>query len=151
MVEPPAADAGTPAFACQAGRGNTTLTPPPPAPSLFASSFQTTSEVIVNVLMSPISWVPPQPSAFGLEAGKSTFTALGLFGSSLLPLSPAATVTVTPSTAPSAIAESIDDRLWADHEFSGPPQLIEITAGVGVACTAWEIASTNPASVFGAK
>ena len=105
----------------------------------------------MNVLTSPISRVPPQPSAFGLEAGKSTFTALALFGSSLLPLSPAATVTVTPSTAPSAIAEFIADRLCADQEFSGPPQLIETTIGVGVACIAWEIASTNPWSVLGAK
>ena len=102
---------GTPTFACQDGRGNTSLTPPPPAPSLFASSFQTTSEVIVFVLRLPISWVPPQASTCGLDAGKSTCTPLVLFGSSLLPLSPAATVTVTPSAAASANTLSIELRL----------------------------------------
>ena len=130
---------------------NTSLTPPPPAPSLFASSFHTTSEVIVYVLTSPTSLVPPQASAYGLDAGKSQCTPVWLFGSSLLPLSPAATQTVVPSTAASEIAVSIAVLLCADHESSDPPQLIETTIGVGVACTAWEIASMNPWSVLGAK
>ena len=72
-------------------------------------------------------------------------------GSSLDPLSPAATVTVTPSAAASANAWSIADRDWADHWSSDWPQLIETAIGVGVACTAWEIASMNPWSVLGAK
>jgi len=51
---------------CQAGSGKTVLTPPPVAPKL---SFQTTS-----LKLLPEGWrpVPPQASACGLEAGKST-------------------------------------------------------------------------------
>src|SRR5215472_5140427 len=134
----------TPADACQDGRPNTSLTPPPPAPSLFASSFQTTSEVIVPVLTSPTSLVPPQASACGLDAGKSQCTPFWPLGSSLAPLSPAATQTVTPSTAASAIAESSALLLCGDQESSDAPQLIETTTGGGVACSASAIASTKP-------
>src|SRR6185369_289183 len=94
--EPPRA--GTPASACQDGRANSSLTPPPPAPSLAAVSFQTTSELI-----------PPQASACGLEAGKSTCGCPSSTASPL-PLSPAAAQTVMPSAAASAIAASIAER-----------------------------------------
>ncbi len=48
LPPPAAADFGTPAFAWYDGSGNTSETPPPPAPSLLASSFHTTSEVMAN-------------------------------------------------------------------------------------------------------
>src|ERR1700761_450119 len=125
--------------------------PPPPAPSLLASSFQTTSEVIANEDVLPTSLVSPQASAFGEEAGKSQWTDVCPLGSSLAPLSPAATVTVTPSAAASANAWSMAVRDCSDHWSSDWPQLIETAIGLGVACTAWEIASMNPWSVLGPK
>ncbi len=105
----------------------------------------------MNVDVSPISSVPPQASAYGLEAGKSTATPLVELGLSLDPLSPAAAVTVVPSAAASEITEFIPVIDCAAHEFSGPPQLMETTTGVGVAWIASEIASMNPWSVLGAK
>src|ERR1039457_3091 len=62
--------AGTFAFACQVGRANAVLTPPPVAPSLLANSFHTTSEAMVAPVAS--SFVPPQASTCGLDAGKRT-------------------------------------------------------------------------------
>ncbi len=70
---------------------------------------------------------------------------------SLLPLSPAAAVTVIPSAAASDRAWSRAVRDCADQEFSGPPQLMLITIGTGVAWAASLIASTNAWSVLGAK
>ena len=138
-------------MACQLGSGNWSLTPPPPAPSLAASSFQTTSELTWPVAGSAISLVPPQASAYGLDAGKSTCTWPSLTPSPL-PLSPAATHTVMPSAAASDIAWFIADRPCAVHESSDCPQLIEMAIGAGVACAASEIASTKPWSpLFGAK
>ena len=153
--EPPEPDpptrAGTPAVAWKGGRANWSLTPPPPAPSFAAVSFQTTSEVIVPVDRSAMSLVPPQDSACGLEAGKSTWTWPSVTPSPL-PLSPAATHTVMPSTAASAIAASIAVRPCAVQASSDWPQLIEMTTGAGLACTASEIASTKPWSpLLGAK
>ena len=55
---------------------------------------------------------------------------------SLLPLSPAAAVTVTPSAAASAKAASIAVRAWPVQESSLCPQLMLIAVGVGLACTA---------------
>src|SRR5580693_2177444 len=52
------ADGGTPALLWYEGRGNTSLTPPPVAPSLFASSFHTVSLLIL--LPDATSCVPPQ-------------------------------------------------------------------------------------------
>jgi hypothetical protein len=66
-------------------------------------------------------------------------------------LSPEATQTVMPSAAASAIAASMALRPCAVHESSDWPQLIEIAIGAGVACTASEIASMKPLSLFGAK
>src|ERR1700728_3836736 len=80
---------------CHAGNGKTLLTPPPPAPPC-APSFQTDSAVIVVPEAS--TRVPPQPSTFGLEAGKSTWLAPSLTPS-LEPLSPDATQTVMPMVA----------------------------------------------------
>jgi len=148
---PPAADAGTPAPFCQVGCAYVTDTPPPPAPPWIASSFQTTSDVIVLVAVLPTSVVPPQASEYGLDAGKSTWTPLVELALSLDPLSPAATVTVAPSAAASEIASFIPVMDWAAHEFSGPPQEIETAIGVGLALTASEIASMKPWSVLGAK
>ena len=56
--------------------------------------------------------------------------------SSLEPLSPAATVTVTPIAAASAKAWSIAVRACAVHWSSLCPQLMLIAVGVGVACVA---------------
>ena len=103
------------------------------------------------VVGSATSVVPPQPSAYGLDAGKSTCTWPSLT-SSLLPLSPAATHTVMPSAAASDMAAFIADRPCAVHESSDCPQLIEIAIGAGLASAALEIASTKPWSpLFGAK
>ena len=124
------------------------LMPPPVAPSL-GSSFQTTSLAIWPFWM--VSFVPPQPSACGAEAGKST-CCLPSVTPSVDPLSPAATVTLTPAAAPSVRICSICVRACAVQESSGPPQLIETTDGLLVlSCTAVESASMKPWSVLGAK
>src|SRR5580700_7892813 len=149
--EVPPARAGTPALACHAGTANWSLTPPPPAPSLDASSFQTTSELTAPVDGSASSLVPPQPSAYGLDAGKSACCWPSVTPS-VLPLSPAAAHTVMPRAAASDIAWFIADSPCAVHESSDCPQLIEIAIGAGVACAASEIASTKPWSpLFGPK
>src|SRR5580693_8778499 len=68
---PPAlADGGTPALLWYVGRGNTSLTPPPVAPSLLANSFHTVS--LAMLLPVACNFVPPHASTFGLDAGKST-------------------------------------------------------------------------------
>ena len=46
----------------------TSLTPPPVAPP-EGLSFHTVSELMAPVLVSASSRVPPQPSAYGLDAG----------------------------------------------------------------------------------
>ena len=89
------ASGGTPAFAWYAGRAKKPLTPPPVA-LLVGFSFQTTSSAIF--LPDAVSLVPPQPSANGLEAGKSTCGWLSLMLSAE-PLSPAAAQTVMPIVA----------------------------------------------------
>ena len=119
---------------------------PPEAPS-----FQTVSELITPVAALPCRLVPPQASACGLDAGKSTWCRCRRSAPSLLPLSPAATQTVTPSAAASAMAWSRAVRAWAVQESSDWPQLMLTTVGVGVACTAVVTASTKPWSVLGAK
>src|SRR6516165_2948318 len=116
-------------FACHVGRANVVLTPPPVAPSLLASSFHTTSLEIVPPLI--ISVVPPQASAYGLEEGKSTWSAPS-FTPSLDPLSPAATQTVTPTAAADCSALLSLSSDCAVHDDSGPPQLIEMTDGLFV-------------------
>jgi len=146
---PPLGLSGTPTLACQAGCANWSLTPPPVAPP-WEPSFQTASELITPVPGLARRVVPPQPSACGLDAGKST-CGWPSAAPSLLPLSPAAAVTVTPSAAPSAMAASSADRACAVHESSDWPQLMLTAAGVGVACTAVVTASTKPWSVLGAK
>src|SRR5450631_3739286 len=55
--------------ACQLGVGKKLLMPPPLAPPL-APSFHTTS-LVIDVGVA-VSVVPPQPSTYGLDAGKST-------------------------------------------------------------------------------
>src|ERR1700733_11734433 len=124
------------------------LIPPPPAPSL-GRSFQTTS--LVTSPPEIRSDVPPQPSACGAEAGKST-CCLPSVTPSVDPPSPAATVTVTPSAAPSVRICSICIRACSVQESSGPPQLIDTTLGLlVVSCTAVETASMKPWSVLGEK
>ena len=76
------------------GRAKIRLTPPPVAPSSFASSFQTVSLVICPLLLS--SRVPPQASTGGRQAGKSTCSLLS-DTPSVAPSSPEAAVTVTPT------------------------------------------------------
>src|SRR5215469_6290321 len=138
----PAGLAGTPAVACHAGRGNVTLTPPPVAPPP-APWFHTFSDVMTPVDGCARRLVPPQASACGLEAGKSV-CGLPSLAPSLLPLSPAAAVTVTPSAAPSAMAWSRAVIDCCVQELSAAPQLMLTAAGVGSACTAVVTASTNP-------
>ena len=144
---PPAVSAACSPF-CHAGKAKTLLTPPPPAPPC-APSFHTLSAEIA--LLAAASRVPPQARACGLDAGKSTWLALS-FTPSLEPLSPEATQTVIPIAAADWKAESNAVMACSVHADSGPPQLIDITDGLLVlSCTAVEIASRKPASVFGPK
>src|SRR5574337_1810548 len=127
------ATGGTFAAAWYAGGGKKTLTPPPVA--LSVPSFHTVSDAIDAP--DAISLVPPQPSAYGLDAGKST-CGLPSATPSPEPLSPAAQQTVTPIVAAAWNAWSnwvIDCAVQFD---SAEPQLIEI-------------ASRKPWSVLGAK
>ena len=94
--------------------------------------------------------VPPHASTFGLEDGKSAWS-LPSVAPSVLPLSPAAAVTVTPSCTASANASFIAVRACAVHWSSLCPQLMLTATGRGVACTASLTASRKPASVLGAK
>src|SRR5262249_31174722 len=105
--------------------------------------FHTVSELMTPATGSALRLVPPQASACGLEAGKSACGWPSLTPS-LLPLSPAATVTVTPRATPSAMAWSSAVIDCAVHELSGPPQRMLPATGVGSACTAVVMASTNP-------
>ena len=75
--------------------------------------------------------VPPQASAYGLDAGKSAW-AFPSDTRSPLPLSPAAVVTVTPSAAASANAWSSAARAWPVQESSDWPQLMLTAVGVGL-------------------
>src|SRR5690349_21298758 len=95
MCCPSLADGGTWASVCQVGRAKVSLTPPPVA-ELVGLSFHTTS--LVTVVPDPSSRVPPHPSTYWLEAGKST-CALPSPTASPEPLSPAAQQTVTPNAA----------------------------------------------------
>src|SRR5215467_3891497 len=148
-ARPVPARPGTPAEACQAGRPNVSLTPPPVAPP-WAPSFQTVSADSAPVAVFTRRLVPPQASACGLDAGKSAWDLPSLTRSPL-PLSPAAAVTVTPSAAASASAWSSAARAWPVQESSDWPQLMLTAVGVGFAYTAVETASTKPRSLFGAK
>lgn len=85
-------DGGTRALFCQVGRSKVLLMPPPVAPPP-GPSFHAVSLVIW--FPEPSRWVPPQPNAFGLEAGKSTWLNPSC-SPSLDPLSPEAHQTVTP-------------------------------------------------------
>jgi hypothetical protein len=74
---------------CHTGLWNTALKPPPVAPS--PGSFHTTSPVIAE--FATVMLVPPQPTTWGLEAGKSAWLpgcCACPGGKSLAPLSPAA-------------------------------------------------------------
>src|SRR6185437_4305436 len=138
--------AGTPAFFCHTGSVKSLLTPPPVAPPALPSFHTVSLDMLVPL---PSSFVPPQASTCGLDAGKSTFSPVA---PSLDPLSPDATVIVTPTAAADWHASSKAVSEACTQFPSGPPQLIEITDGVWVvSCTAVEIASMNPWSVFGAK
>ena len=84
--------------------------------------------------------MPPHASACGAEAGKSTccWPSVTL---SVEPLSPAATVTVTPSAAASVRICSICVLACAVHESSDWPQLIETTDGLWV--VSWTAVETR--------
>ena len=98
-----------------------------------------------------LSRVPPQPTTYGLDAGKST-CALPSPTPSVARLSPLAANTVTPSVAASLSAAVIAASACAVHVDSAEPQLIEMTDGrFVVSWTAVLIASTKPWLVFGAK
>ena len=142
----PEADAGA---RLPSWQGNWALTPPPPAPPPLPS-FHTVSAEITPVAGSACRLVPPQPSACGLDAGKSTCGWPSVTPSPL-PLSPDATQTVTPSATASAMAWSSAVMDWVVQELSGPPQLMLMAAGVGCACAAFVTASRKPWSVLGAK
>src|SRR3979490_787133 len=144
---PPPAGGGTPADVGKAGTGKVGLTPPPVAPPL--GLFHTFSAVMVVGGVAS-GRVPPQAGACGLE--RASWAGCGpSVWPSVLPLSPLAAHTVTPSAAASAKAWSIAVRAWAVHWSSDWPQLMLTADGVGVACTAVLTASRKPRSVFGAK
>ena len=80
------------------------------------------------VLPERTNLVPPQPVMCGQDAGKST-VRLPLGSPSVAPLSPEAAKMLIPSEAASCAAESNAFMACWVHEFSGPPQLMEITLG----------------------
>src|SRR5580693_2851457 len=89
-------DGGTLTPSCHAGLVNTEETPPPVAPAPCATSFHTTSDAIAGgERLEAVSFVPPTPSTYGLEAGKSTCAPLAT--PSLEPSSPAAQQMVMPA------------------------------------------------------
>src|SRR5262249_51631349 len=99
----------------------------------------------------PSSRVPPQARAYGLEAGRSTCALRSLIPSDE-PLSPEATVTVTPSSAASRRALFIAFFSEVRQLLSGPPQLMEMTEGLFTeSWAASVIAWMNPCVVLGAK
>src|SRR5271168_2533769 len=106
-------------FDCQAGVAKKLEMPPPLAPPL-APSFHTVS--LAMLLCAARRLVPPQASANGLEAGKSTWSAPSLTPSEE-PLSPDATHTVMPMVAAAWSASSMAVIACAVQLDSGPPQL----------------------------
>src|SRR5579859_1421508 len=102
------------------------LNPPPLAPPL-APSFQTVSVPIAP--FDETSAVPPQPSTCGLDEGKSTLLEPSV-APSLEPLSPEATVMVTPRAAASCATWSMVCIDCAVQLDSGFPQLMETTEGL---------------------
>src|SRR5580704_17181819 len=133
---------GTFALDWYVGSANTSLTPPPVAPSFAESSFHTCSLPIA--LPEIANFVPPHATTNGLAAGKSTVGVPSVLPSDE-PSSPAATSTVTPIVDASWHAEFSASRDCSVHELSGPPQLIEIIDGSSFAsCTAVVTASINP-------
>src|SRR3954454_14907539 len=139
---------GTWACVWYAGRGKNVLTPPPVA-LLLAFSFQTIS--LAMVAPEAVSLVPPQPSANGLDAEKST-CGWPSATPAAEPLSPAAQQTVTPRLAAAWKALSNCVIACAVQFDSADPQLIEMTDGLlTLSWTAVVIASRKPWLVFGAK
>src|SRR5215470_17793447 len=121
----------------------------PPPVALSVDSFQTTSLEILLPLAA--IFVPPHPSANGLDAGKST-CAFPSPTPSPEPLSPDAQQTVTPRAAAVCKAWSNEFIACAVQLLSGPPQLIEMTEGLlVVSWIAFVTASRKPLSVLGAK
>ncbi len=116
-----------------------------PPPSLFHT---------VSLAMAapePSSRTPPQPTTKGLEAGKST-CALPSLTPSVARLSPEAANTLTPRLAASCKAEVMAVIACWVHWLSAEPQLIDTVEGaLAVSWAAWEMASTKPWSVLGAK
>src|SRR3954464_4102791 len=110
---------GMRALRWQAGRAKNALAPPPVA--LCVPSFHTTSDPMD--LPEAVSFVPPQPSAFGLDAGKST-CALPSATPPPEPLSPLAQQTVTPIAAAAWKAWSNCVMACAVQSASAAPQLI---------------------------
>src|SRR5271155_4023398 len=83
-----------------------------------------------------VSFVPPQAGTNGLAAGKST-VGVPLDVPSVEPSSPEAARMVTPMVEASSQAELNEVSACCVQEDSGPPQLMETTAGRGFAsCTA---------------
>src|SRR5262249_47758420 len=113
------------------------------------------------VVPEATNFVPPQPSANGLDAGKSTWArpsgaspngANRSGFSSPEPASPEAQQTVTPRAAAAWKASSNCFMAWSVQFFSGLPQLIETTEGLlTLSWSARVTASRNPCDVFGAK
>src|SRR5262245_53564648 len=113
--------------------------PPPVAPLPDLSSFHTVSRPIAPFDMT--SFVPPQPTTDGLDAGKSTCNSPSL-SPSVAPLSPAAAYTVMFAAAASANSASYASICDAVQPASACPQLIEMIDGRRLAsCTADAIAS----------
>src|SRR2546423_1362528 len=118
-------------------------TPPPVADCVSLSSHVTSAAREPSGLR--VSFVPPQPTTFGLEAGKST---VGELVPSSAPVSPEAANTTTPFLRACANTVSNAAIVDEDHEDSGPPHEIDTTSHSATACL---IAARKPWSVFGAK
>src|SRR5262245_65989818 len=99
------------------------LTPPPVAPPC-GWPFRTVSDVMVEP--EPCRLVPPQARTCGLEAGKSTWFLPSVTPSDE-PLSPEATVIVTPRAAADWQAASSAFMACAVQLTSAAPQEMEMT------------------------
>src|SRR5882724_4659464 len=83
---------------CQAGRGNSVLTPPPVAPPPLLVRRPGDSHQVTSFTCLPdfVNMVPPTPSENGLQAGKSTWASPSSIWSPE-PSSPEETHVVMPS------------------------------------------------------
>src|ERR1700722_12764801 len=119
---------------CHAGRGKTVLTPPPVAPPP-PDRWPGFSHQVISLTFDPdcFNIVPPTPSAFGLELGKSIWAWLSLIWSPE-PSSPDEMQAVMPSNRAALSRSSMACTAFADQlgSSSPNPQLHESATGLAV-------------------